>query len=80
MDQHFYFEYKEKCKTLFFQQTAENGLICYNCGKKYKNIVHHLGFKEACRKNINMDEFKRQYFEYRRPALLEKDRVKKKVC
>jgi hypothetical protein len=78
MDQHLYFEYNEKGKTFFFQQTAENGLICYNCGKKYKNIVLHLGLKEACRRNIHMDEFKSQYFEYRRQALLEKHRVKQR--
>ena len=81
MDQHSSFEYKEKGETFFFQQTAENGLICYNCGKKYKNIVLHLGFKEVCRRTINIDEFKRQYFEYRRQALLETHRVKqRKYC
>jgi hypothetical protein len=36
MDLHQYFEYKEKGKTILFKETNEDGLICYNCGKKYK--------------------------------------------
>ena len=36
MDLHQYFEYKEKGKTITFKETNEDGLICYNCGKKYK--------------------------------------------
>ena len=39
MDLHQYFEYKDKGKTILFKETNEEGLICYNCGKKYKHIT-----------------------------------------
>ena len=54
MDLHQYFEYKEKGKTITFKETNEDGLICYNCGKKYKKIIVHLSIKENCRGNINI--------------------------
>ena len=78
MDLHQYFEYKEKGKTIIFKETNEDGLICYNCGKKYKKIIVHLSIKENCRENINIDQLKIQYNEYRRSRLLQKQRERQK--
>jgi hypothetical protein len=40
MDLHQYSEYKEKGKTIVFEKTNEDGIICYICGKKYKTRTH----------------------------------------
>jgi hypothetical protein len=74
MDLHQYFEYKEKGKTIMFKETNEDGLICYNCGKKYNKIIVHLSIKEKCRGNINIDQLKLQYHEYRRSKLQQRNR------
>ena len=78
MDQHQYFEYKEKGETILFKETNEDGLICYNCEKKYKKIIVHLITKEICRGNINIDQFKVQYNEYRRSKLLHRHRERQR--
>ena len=78
MDLHQYFEYKEKGKTILFKATNEVGLICYNCGKKYKKIIVHLSIKENCRGNINIDQLKVQYNEYRRSKLLNMQRERQR--
>ena len=74
MDLHQYFEFKEKGKTIMFKETNEDGLICYNCGKKYKKIIVHLSIKENCRGNINIGQLKIKYNEYRRSKLLQRHR------
>ena len=74
MDLHQYFEFKEKGKTIMFKETNEDGLICYNCGKKYKQIIVHLSIKENCRGNINIGQLKIKYNEYRRSKLLQRHR------
>ena len=78
MDQHQYFEYKEKGETILFKETNEDGLICYNCEKKYKKIIFHLSIKEICRGNINIDKLKKQYNEYRRSKLLLRQRERQR--
>ena len=78
MDQHQYFEYKDKGDTILFIETNEEGLICYNCGKKYKKILVHLSIKENCRGNINIDQLKEQYNEYRRSKLLQRQRERQR--
>ena len=79
MDLHQYFEYKEKGKTIMFKETNEDGLICYNCGNKYKQIIVHLSIKENCRGNINIEQLKIKYNEYRRSKLLQMQRQTEKV-
>ena len=74
MDQHQYFEYKDKGKTILFKETNGEGLICYNCGQKYKKIIVHLSIKEKCRGNINIEQLKEQYNIYRRSKLLQRQR------
>ena len=76
MDLHQYFEYKEKGRTILFKRTIEDGLICFNCGKKYKKIIVHLRIKEACGGQIDIEQFKMQYNEYRRTKLLENQRAR----
>ena len=78
MDLHQYFEYKEKGRTILFKRTIEDGLICFNCGKKYKKIIVHLRIKEACGGQIDIEQFKMQYNEYRRTKLLENQKARQK--
>ena len=79
MDVHQYFKYKEKGKTIIFKETDEDGLICYNCGKKYKKIIVHLSIKENCRGNINIDQLKEQYNEYRKSKLLQSQKDRESI-
>ena len=72
------FEYKEKGRAILFKATNEEGLICYNCGKKYKKIIVHLSIKEICRGNINIDQLKVQYNEYIRSKLLHRQRERQR--
>ena len=65
MENHEYFEYKEKGKSFFFQRTKEGGFICWKCGGTYKRIVKHLQYKKTCRENIDMDQFIIKLREYR---------------
>ena len=61
-----------------FKETNEDGLICYNCGKKYKKIIVHLSIKEKCRGNINIDQLKIKYNEYRRSKMLQRHRERQR--
>ena len=61
-----------------FKETNEDGLICYNCGKKYKKIIVHLSIKENCRGSINIDQLKIQYNEYRSSKLLQRHRERQR--
>ena len=70
MDEILYFEFKQKGKIIKFQ-IIENGLICSNCEKRYKNIILHLKTKAQCKGNIDMEEFKKQFLAYRRPTILQ---------
>ena len=72
------FEYKEKGRAILFKATNEEGLICYNCGKKYKKITVHFSIKEICRGNVNIDQLKVQYNEYIRSKLLHRQRERQR--
>ena len=65
MEKQEYFEYKEKGKPIYFLRTKEDQFICWKCGNKYKSIVRHITFKESCRGSIDIDNFKKNFREFR---------------
>ena len=46
--------------------------------KKYKKIIVHLTIKENCRGNINIDDLKIKYNEYRRSKVLQRQRERQR--